>query len=248
VTALRRDEQRAMEKFGADGRCLMRALQEELDDPEPEDCGRCSVCTGPRFAGAPDPALVELAGRHLRSAPIELEVKKMAPSATGQMRKIPDEVRIEPGWALARFGDGGWWPAVERGLRDGAFDDDVVVALVTLLRGLEPAVAWITPVPSARHGDVITRLGARVAAALGVPAPALVRRADDRPPQSEMANAVQQAANVRGAFTVIAPPPPGTGVLLDDRRASGWTLAMLGGQLRMAGAERVVPLALASAF
>ncbi len=33
-------------------------------------------------------------------------------------------------------------------------------------------------------------------------------------------------------------------MLLDDRRSSGWTLAMAGGQLRMAGAERVVPLVL----
>src|SRR3954447_10923053 len=33
VTALRRREQEAMAAFGADGRCLMRALQEELDDP-----------------------------------------------------------------------------------------------------------------------------------------------------------------------------------------------------------------------
>ena len=62
--------------------------------------------------------------------------------------------------------------------------------------------------------------------------------------QREMANAMQQAANVRGAFAVIATPPPGTGVLLDDRRNSGWTMAMVGGQLRRAGAERVVPLAL----
>ncbi len=59
-----------------------------------------------------------------------------------------------------------------------------------------------------------------------------------------MANAVQQAANVRGAFAVIATPPPGPGVLLDDRRSSGWTLAMVGGQLRRAGAQRVIPLAL----
>jgi ATP-dependent DNA helicase RecQ len=63
-----------------------------------------------------------------------------------------------------------------------------------------------------------------------------------------MANAVQQAANVRGAFRVAAPPPPGPGVLLDDRRGSGWTLAMVGGQLRKAGAARVIPLALATAF
>ena len=55
---------------------------------------------------------------------------------------------------------------------------------------------------------------------------------------------MQQAANVRGAFAVIGTPPPGTGVLLDDRRHSGWTMAMVGGQLRRAGARRVVPLAL----
>jgi ATP-dependent DNA helicase RecQ len=49
---------------------------------------------------------------------------------------------------------------------------------------------------------------------------------------------------VRGAFAVLATPPAGTGVLLDDRRSSGWTMAMVGGQLRRAGAERIVPLAL----
>jgi ATP-dependent DNA helicase RecQ len=71
-----------------------------------------------------------------------------------------------------------------------------------------------------------------------------VTRTEDRPPQLDMANAVQQADNVRGAFKIIATPPPGTGVLLDDRRNSGWTLAMVGGQLRLAGAQRVIPLAL----
>jgi ATP-dependent DNA helicase RecQ len=248
VTALRREEQRAMESFGSDGRCLMRALQSELDDPDPQDCGRCAVCTAPRFAAPPDPALVELAGRHLRSAPIELEVKKMAPDASGSMRKIPEDVRVEPGWALARFGDGGWWPAVQRGLRGEGFEDDVVAALAEAVRAGSGEVAWVTHVPSARLGNVLERLAGQVAAGLGVPSLSLVQRAQERPPQAEMANAVQQAANVRGAFRVIATPPPGAGVLLDDRRGSGWTLAMIGGQLRKAGADRVVPLALATAF
>ena len=244
VTALRRAEQRAMAAFGADGRCLMRVLQEQLDDPSPEDCGRCSVCAGPRFDAPPDPALIEAAGRHLRSTPIELEVKKMAPDPAGVMRKIPADALVEPGWALARFGDGGWWPAIERGLAGGEFEDDVVDALADIVRAA--GADWITEVPSVRRGDVLMRLAQRVAAALAIPHVALVARIDQRPPQREMANAAQQAANVRGAFRVVGQPPSGMGVLLDDRRISGWTLAMVGGQLRRAGAERVLPLALAT--
>ena len=240
VTALRRAEQQAMAAFGSDGRCLMRVLQEELDDPAPADCGRCSVCAGPRFAGSLEPALVEAAGRHLRSTPIELEVKKMAPDPAGTTRKIPEEVRVEPGWALARFGDGGWWPAIERGLRSGTFEDDVVEALRDLMRSA--GADWLTCVPSVRLGDVLERL----AELLSVPHLHLVERVQDRPPQREMANAAQQVANVRGAFRVVGRPPAGVGVLLDDRRHSGWTLAMLGGQLRRAGAARVVPVALAT--
>jgi ATP-dependent DNA helicase RecQ len=240
VTALRRAEQRAMAAFGADGRCLMRVLQEELDDPSPADCGRCSVCAGPRFAAPLEPALVEVAGRHLRANPIELEVKKMAPDTAGVMRKIPEEARVEAGWALARFGDGGWWPAVERGVRSGEFEDELLAAVSDLLA--RAGARWVTCVPSVSLGDVLERL----ADSLPVPHLRLVARVHERPPQREMANAAQQVANVRGAFRVTATPPPGTGALLDDRRLSGWTLAMVGGQLRRAGAQRVVPVALAT--
>jgi ATP-dependent DNA helicase RecQ len=246
ITALRRSEQDAMAAYGADGRCLMRVLQEELDDPDPRDCGRCSVCTEPRFDQPPSSRLVELAQRHLRARPIELEVRKQAPDAEGTMRKIPDGERTESGWALGRLGDGGWWPAIERGLRAGHMDDEVVVALADLLRGTGRQLAWITSVPSARLGELLPRLGERVAGELGVPFLSLVERKTERPPQREMANRVQQVANVRGAFAITSPPPPGTGVLFDDRRLSGWTLAIVGGQLREAGARAVIPLVLAT--
>jgi ATP-dependent DNA helicase RecQ len=162
------------------------------------------------------------------------------------MRKIPDDARVEPGWALARVGDGGWWPAVERGLLAGRLDDEIAVALAELLRAARPPAAWITTVPSARLGGLLPDLAERIAAELGIAYVDLLARTGDRPPQREMANAFQQATNVRGAFAVTGTPPPGVGVLLDDRRLSGWTIAMVGGQLRKAGAEAVVPLALAT--
>ena len=248
ITALRRREQATMASFGADGRCLMRALQEELDDPGPEDCGRCSVCAGPRYDGPLDPGLVREAIDHLRSQPLTLEVKKMAPGADGRMTKIPADLVVEEGRALARLGDGGWAPVVRAGLSEGRFSDELLDALDRLVRAWNPPVRFIAAVPSARHPGIVDDAARRLAASLGIAHVALLERTGDRPPQREMANAAAQAANVRGAFRVRAEPPQEPGLLLDDARLSGWTLAMVGGQLRRRGSGPIFPLALATAF
>ena len=65
------------------------------------------------------PALVREAALHLRSRPLVLDVKKMAPDAEGKMRKLADDVRAEEGRALARLGDGGWDPLIQDGRRNG---------------------------------------------------------------------------------------------------------------------------------
>jgi ATP-dependent DNA helicase RecQ len=248
VTALRRREQEAMAAFGADGRCLMRALQEELDDPDPQDCGRCAVCAGPRYAGPLDPALVRAAALLLRSRPIVLEPKKMAPDATGAMRKIPEDVRAEEGRALARLGDGGWDPLVRDGRVRGRFAADLVDASAEVVRAWGAPVEWVAAVPSRRTGDLVPDFARRLAAALELPFAALLERATDGPPQREMANAAQQVANVRGAFAITAAPPDKPCLLVDDIRFSGWTLAMIAGQLRRRGSGPVYPLALTSAY
>ncbi|HYI20129.1 MAG TPA: RecQ family ATP-dependent DNA helicase [Solirubrobacteraceae bacterium] len=248
VTALRRAEQAAMARFGADGRCLMRALQEELDDPEPADCGRCAVCTAPRFDGPLDPGLVRQAALHLRSRPLMLDVKKMAPGPDGAMKKLPDDVRAEEGRALARLGDGGWDPVVQAGRRAGRFDDELVDAAAEAVRRWGARVEWVAAVPSLRSGPLVPGFAERLAGALGIPFAAVLERTGDGPPQREMANSVQQVANVRGAFAVRDELPPGPCLLVDDVRFSGWTLAMIAGQLRKRGAPAVYPFALTTAF
>jgi ATP-dependent DNA helicase RecQ len=248
VTALRRREQEAMAAFGADGRCLMRALQEELDDPEPADCGRCAVCAGPRYAEPLDPTFIREAALLLRSRPLVLETKKMAPDETGAMRKIAEDVRAEEGRALARLGDGGWDPVVQAGRRAGHFDGELVGAAAETVKAWRAPVAWVAAVPSRRSGDLVPDFARRLAEALGLPFVPAIERAGDAPPQREMANAAQQVANVRGQFTVASDLPPGACLLVDDIRFSGWTLAMLAGQLRRRGAPAVYPLALTTAF
>jgi ATP-dependent DNA helicase RecQ len=63
-----------------------------------------------------------------------------------------------------------------------------------------------------------------------------------------MENSAQQVSNVRGQFAVTQPPPAAPCLLVDDIRFSGWTLAMLAGQLRRKGTSAVYPLALSTAF
>ena len=248
VTQLRRHEQEAMAAFGADGRCLMRALREELDDPDPQDCGLCAVCTAPKYDGPLDPALVREAALNLRSRPLLLDVKKMAPDPEGKMRKLGDDVRAEEGRALARLGDGGWDPLIQSGRRDGRFADELVEAAAEAVRTWRAPVRWITAVPSHRSGDLVPDFARRLAAALGLPFHPVLERVADNPPQREMTNSVQQVANVRGAFAVTHGPPPETCLLVDDIRFSGWTLAMIAGQLRRKGSGPVYPLALSTAF
>jgi ATP-dependent DNA helicase RecQ len=248
VTALRRREQEAMAAFGADGRCLMRALREELDDPDPQDCGVCAVCTQARYGDPLDPVLVREAALHLRSRPIVLETKKMAPNAEGKMTKLADDVRAEEGRALARLGDGGWDPLVQSGRREGRFADELVEAAAETVRTWRPQVRWVAAVPSQRSGDLVPDFAQRLASALELPFHPVLERVGANPPQREMTNSVQQVANVRGEFAVTQGPPPDGCLLVDDVRFSGWTLAMVAGQLRRKGAGPVHPLALSTAF
>lgn len=248
VTALRRAEQEAMAVFGADGRCLMRTLQEELDDPDAADCGRCAVCTAPRHAETPDPSLVRAGQTSLRSRPVGFDPKRMAPEATsGKMRKIPEDARTEPGRALARRGDAGWDRQVRAELESGRLGDDVVAGLAELVRGWGARPAWVTAVPSRRPDDPVSDVAERLAVALELPWCPVVARREERPGQALQRGAAQQAANVRGAFAVVDAVPDGPCLLVDDVRQSGWTLAMVGGQLRRRGSGPVHPLTLSTA-
>src|SRR6202012_4654869 len=105
-------------------------------------------------------------------------------------------------------------------------------------------VAWVPAVPSLRSGPLVPDFAARLAAALGLPFADVLERVGQNPPQREMANSTQQVANVRGGFAVPPPVPAGPCLLVDDIRFSGWTLAMIAGQLRRRGAAAVYPFAL----
>jgi ATP-dependent DNA helicase RecQ len=137
---------------------------------------------------------------------------------------------------------------VQSGRRAGHFDDELVAAAAEAVRAWRVPAAWVAAVPSRRSGELVPGFARRLAGALGLPFHPLLERVGDHPPQREMANSVQQVANVRGEFAVTGDVPAAPCLLVDDIRFSGWTLAMVAGQLRRRGAAAVYPFALATAF
>ena len=189
------------------------------------------------------------AALHLRSRPLVLEVKKMAPGRGGRDAKIPDDVRAEEGRALARLGDGGWDPLVQAGRRAGRFDDELVDAAAEAVRRWGPPVGWVAAVPSLRSGPLVPGLrgAARDRARRAVRAGARARRPTARRSarwRTRRSRWRTSAARSRSRGEL----PPGACLLVDDVRFSGWTLAMIAGQLRRRGAPAVFPFALATAF
>ena len=111
-----------------------------------------------------------------------------------------------------------------------------------------PQPEWVTCVPSASRPGLVEAFAERLASALALPFIPCVTAAAGGPPQSQMANSAQQAANARRRLGVV-----GSGVrsgpvlLVDDIVDSRWTLTVAGSLLREHGSGPVLPFALAVA-
>ncbi len=244
VTAQRKHEQQRMRDYLHGGECLMQHLRGELDDHGAGPCGRCSRCLGhPILDIAVDGTLAARAVQFLRGHDIEIEPRKMS----GSGRKIPDELRVEPGRALCRFGDGGWGTLVADQRATLEFSDELVEALARLARTwrVDHRPTWATAVPSLRRPGPVDSLARRVAQALRVEYRPLVRKVRETEPQAAMENTAQQSRNLEGAFEVVGTVPPGAVFLIDDLVASRWTITTVGERLRAAGSGPVLPLVLA---
>lgn len=250
VTAARREEQKAMEVYGTDGRCLMEALRIELDDPGAEPCGRCAVCTAPRFDAETDRALALQAIDMLQSRPIEIEPRRSTPTAVGGFKKIPRDEQLEPGRALSLINDAGWGRLVREGKwKDEHFSDELVDAAAALFKNWEPEVKpeWVAAVPSLRHPELVPDFAERLAKAIGLPYAPVLTVAKKTAEQSKLENSRKQYLNVQGAFKAERSEcPPGAVLLVDDTVDSRWTISEAGGALRRAGAPAVVPFALSA--
>jgi ATP-dependent DNA helicase RecQ len=248
VAAARKAEQAAMVAYATTAQCLMAYLRGQLDDPDPTRCGRCANCTGQHPSPHVSPALAAEAGRFLAGQDLILRPRLQWPQGIGGLRgRIPEQLRLQPGRALATLGGPGWGPVVRELLADDEpVPDELLDAVVRVLgRWHWPQrPARVTFVPSRRHPKLVQGLAERIAAVGRLPLHHVLERTREGPPQLEMTNSAHQCRNVHGAFAIKGPVPQDGVLLVDDSADSKWTLTIVGARLRQAGAGPVYPLVL----
>ena len=254
VIAVRRREADIMRAYTRSARCLMELLQESLDDPHAEPCGRCSVCRGglpEALAGEPSTETVQAVTRLLRGQVHLLEPRKMWPGgAFGSRGRIAPDDAHEVGRTLVHADAPEWRETVAQVFgRDAAAPDDVRDACVRLLAGWKdswsrrpeivvdlPAAGF--PLLTGSVADHVAERGRLPRASL--PAPARV------PDLREMSSA-EEAAFWRDALPLDTLPPDVAGravLLVVDATSSLWPVTVAAAALRRAGATTVLPLLL----
>jgi ATP-dependent DNA helicase RecQ len=250
VLEARRRELASMQAYVDTTGCRMEFLGRLLNDPAAGECGHCANDGGVRWPRSVSPELVQEAVTFLRRDVRGIEPRRQWPDAT----RIPKPNEL--GRALCMLGDPGWGRDVARGRSEGGgrgpnvrFEDHLAGAAMEVIRGRwrpNPMPEWVTCVPSASRPGLVEAFAERLASMLALPyAPCLTSSAG--PPQAEMANSAQQAANARHRLGVReSAMRSGPVLLVDDLVDSRWTLTVAGSLLREHGAGPVLPFALAA--
>jgi len=249
VLAVRQREADIMRRYIRGEQCLMQLLQQSLDDPQAQPCGRCSVCLGrlPEPLGpAASPETVAQVRHVLRTEQHVLEPRKMWPGGEfGRRGRIPPAAAAEEGRVIVHADAVEWADLLAGPLReDGPPPTDLLEACVRTL------AQWSWP----SRPDVIVglsvaghpRLVDGVVAALGAAGrlPSTGWQVAGTPPVD--ATSVAEAIHWRDAIAASSlPDVDGAAVLLVvDRSSSGWAVTLAAAALRAAGARMVLPLLL----
>ena len=247
LAAVRRNEADLMRRYAGGTSCLMRTLQTALDDPDPADCGRCSVCTGniPSPGLRPSADALESARVFARGRDVLIEPRKMWPSGVARKGKI---VGCGVGRALAFADDPGWVEDIRAMYASpaGPVSSEIAKGLVEVLGrwrsswGARPVA--IVPVISIGHG----RLVRSIAEHLGEVGKLAILDAlviDGQIPGSEVPSSKQVEARLAGMhLRADVEIPRGPLLVVDALYRTGWTMTVAGALLRGAGATAVLPL------
>jgi ATP-dependent DNA helicase RecQ len=266
VAEARSAEQKTMIEYAETTACRMEFLRRCLDDPEATPCGRCDNCAEPLFDAEVSPASLAAADAFLGRPGVEIAPKKMWPTGMAAVGisvkgKIAPAEQIEPGRVVGRLSDLGWGgrlrAVVSPDSADAPIADDLAAAVVEILKAWAHGDdAWsqrpaaVVEVGSHRHPLLIHSLAEHIARIgrlplLGAVASAQPTATDFRGNSAQRVRALHDAFTVSSEVAAALPTLSGPVLLVDDLVDSGWTMTLAGRALRQAGAQGVLPLALA---
>ncbi|SDD52851.1 RecQ family ATP-dependent DNA helicase [Actinokineospora iranica] len=258
IAAAREAEQRAILDYQATDGCRMEFLLRQLDDPHAAPCGRCDNCTGQRWSAEVSGAGVAAAEERLRRPGVEVTPKKQWPTGMSALGvplsgKIAPGLAAETGRALGRLTDIGWGNRLRElfaASEDDVVPDDVFNACVKVLSawGWAERPVGVVTVGSSRRPRLVSSFGERIAAIGRLPLLGEVHSGRSAP----QANSAQRLAwlwnslQVPDELAARVAEVTGPVLLVDDRIDTGWTMTVASALLRKAGADGVMPFALAT--
>jgi ATP-dependent DNA helicase RecQ len=255
----RRSEQQAMLDYQDTRECRMTFLRAQLDDPELTDgarCGRCDNCAGPHYTAKVESTAADAAREQLQRPGIELAPRKQWPSGMARLGidltgRITDGPTV--GRTIGRLTDLGWGARLRRLLDepDEPAPADVLRAAVAVLAAWqwETRPVAVMGVDSSTHPVLIASVVDGLAELGRLTNLGTLRYSASRRPVTA-ANSAYRVAALTNSW--LDPDPSEIGgvsgpvLLVDDVADTGWTLTMAARVLRRAGADEVLPFALAS--
>ncbi len=270
IAAARVAEQQAMLAYERLETCRMAFLTAALDDPHAAACGRCDGCAGPWY---PTTITVPtLARETLDRVGLPIAPRALWPTGLDTIGvreagrplrgKLADDELVAEGRVIARLSDLGWGgrlrelfaPDREGRPVDGEVPAELARATLRVLAAWDwaerpVAVAWV---PSLGRPQLVESLATGVAGAGRLELLGSLTLAPDAAPLRGATNSAFRVRDVWGRFgvgPVLArrlATLDGPVLLVDDLIDSRWTMTVAGRLLRRAGADAVLPLALAA--
>lgn len=247
LRSVRAAEADLMRRYAHGEGCLMQFLQQALDDPDPQPCGRCSVCDGqlPEPGARPSEDTVTAARTFFRGLDVRVEPRKLWPPRTPQVKgKISG---VAEGRAIA-FADDPAWVESLAGLwrQDGPAPEEVLTASVAVLSRW--AREWrrptaVVPMPSRRYPQLIRSVAEHLAQVGKLP---LVEALEisGPPPREDTTSASRVTDLLAGMRAKPDVELSGPVLLVDDTIRTRWTITVAAQLLGIAGASEVLPLAI----
>ncbi|MGB7820254.1 MAG: RecQ family ATP-dependent DNA helicase [Ornithinibacter sp.] len=259
VAQARRAEQQLMVDYERTDACRMAFLQETLDDESAVACGRCDGCAGPWYPTDVPDQVVGAARERLSRVGVDIAPRVQWPTGMDRLGvpvkgKIPPGEGVSAGRALARLSDLGWGQRLREVLAsDAPAHPDLLRACVPVLAewGWARRPVGVVAMPSRGRPQLVGSLAAGLAEIGRLPFLGTLDLAHGGPTGEPGGNSAFRLAGVWERLAVGAElgaalaATDGPVLLVDDLVSSRWSLTVAGRALRLAGADGVLPLALA---